>query len=597
MSRSNAEVTSHRHGRVARMTGRHRWLAPVAWVAAAAIAAAVIVVVTLNTAGAQRPKCTGTSIPVTVAAPGPLLSVLDGLAKKWNATSPAADGRCVSANIVRKDANEVAAALGPNWDDKRDGPRPDVWVADSSLWLQVAATRPDAQPLLAIDAPSLASSPVVLAVRRPLAEALGWPKRQFGWDDVFGAFVQPDVWPKLGHPEYSALKVGITDPTSSTAGLAAVMTLLDRNGDNQLSNEEITGGIAFTQSLGGIAPDTNTYFGDQKPTSPVAAFPAVERDVADYDAKDPAIPLVPIYLPANTIIADYPYSVLKASWVDAPRKAAAAGFLKYLQGAPAKQAIAKAGFRAADHTIGDVAALPQDRGFSQQLPPARKAPDAAGISALITQWTSLQRQNNILVVLDTSGSMNAPVPGTPQTRLQLLQQTAIAGFGLLTNRTNIGLWRFSVDQLPPDGKGGFQELVPYGPMSANVGNVPRVRALQGSVAALKASGFTPLYNTAYAAFKQIQSTWTPNATNAVLLITDGKNDFDTGMALPDLLNRLTTEQQAEKPVQIISIAVGPEADADALQQMSKATGGRTFVARDPASAVQTLVLAFAGRLS
>jgi hypothetical protein len=33
-----------------------------------------------------------------------------------------------------------------------------------------------------------------------------------------------------------------------------------------------------------------------------------------------------------------------------------------------------------------------------------------------------------------------------------------------------------------------------------------------------------------------------------------------------------------------------------LQQISQATGGRTFVAKDPASAIQTLVLAFAGRL-
>jgi Ca-activated chloride channel family protein len=124
-----------------------------------------------------------------------------------------------------------------------------------------------------------------------------------------------------------------------------------------------------------------------------------------------------------------------------------------------------------------------------------------------------------------------------------------------------------------------------------------VRALQGAAAGLKASGFTPLYNTAYAAFKSLQANWTPNATNAVVLMTDGKNDFNTGMTLPDLLAKLTSEQKADQPVQIISFAMGPEADADALQQISKATGGRTFIARDPAGAVKTLVLAFAGRLS
>ena len=41
--------------------------------------------------------------------------------------------------------------------------------------------------------------------------------------------------------------------------------------------------------------------------------------------------------------------------------------------------------------------------------------------------------------------------------------------------------------------------------------------------------------------------------------------------------------------------MGPEADAEALQEISRVTGGRTFVVRDADTAVQTLVLAFAGR--
>ncbi len=97
----------------------------------------------------------------------------------------------------------------------------------------------------------------------------------------------------------------------------------------------------------------------------------------------------------------------------------------------------------------------------------------------------------------------------------------------------------------------------------------------------------------------MQKHWQANSTNAVLLITDGANDLPGGggMTLSQLLARLTAEQQPDRPVQVISIAVGPEADAGALQQISQVTGGRTFVAKDPAAAVQTLVLAFAGRLS
>ncbi len=78
---------------------------------------------------------------------------------------------------------------------------------------------------------------------------------------------------------------------------------------------------------------------------------------------------------------------------------------------------------------------------------------------MATEWASLQRQVNLLAVPDTSGSMTTPVPGTGLTRLQLLQQTATAGFGLLTNRTSIGLWEFS---LRPRSATEYRRLVPFG---------------------------------------------------------------------------------------------------------------------------------------
>jgi hypothetical protein len=208
----------------------------------------------------------------------------------------------------------------------------------------------------------------------------------------------------------------------------------------------------------------------------------------------------------------------------------------------------------------------------------------------------MQRPANVITVMDTSGSMAAPVPGLNLTRIQLLQQTAIAGFGLLTNRTNIGLWELSAQDA--NLANGHRERVPFGPMSAPVGPVSRQQALRAAVGALRPGGWTPLYDTAYAAFHELQARWQPNTTNAVLLITDGRNETPggRGLTLDQLVDKLTREQRPNQSTPIIGIAVGPEADAAALQRISTATGGRTFIARDPAKAVQTLILAFAGRL-
>ncbi len=598
-NRPSAMVQSHRpDGLFGRATARRRWLRPVIWATAVVAGAAVLVGVALTVTASPPTACTGAPTTLTVVASTSQFSVLDGLARRWSADKPTVAGHCVAVTVARKESSAVASALGPSWDETRDGPRPDVWVPESSLWLLVAGSHPTAQPILPDHAPSTASSPVVLALRRPVAEALGWPQRPLGWEDVLGAFVRPDTWAKVGHPEWATLRLGMTDPTVSTAGLASALALLDQDGDNQLSDIEITTSLAFTQSLGAMAPDTTTFFNEQRnaqPTGPVsiAAFPAIERDVAVYGGANPTVQMLPVYPKQNPIVADYPYAVLTAGWVDASRRAVADQFLQYVLSPTGQKAMGADSFRDPSRATTYAPQLTGERGFQAAIPTPRKEPSVAAINQIIGQWTALQRAVNILVVLDTSGSMNQPVPGTPLTRLQLLQQTALAGFGLLTNQTKAGLWQFST-QLTPTSD--YRELVPFGPIAVPVGGVPRLQALMGAVQSLKASGGTALYDTAYAAWKLMQSQWQPNATNAVLLITDGKNEADVGLTREQLAAKLTKEAQPDKPTAIIGIAVGPEADAEALQEMSRLTAGRTFVARDAASAVQTLVLAFAGRL-
>src|SRR5205807_4526198 len=117
-------------------------------------------------------------------------------------------------------------------------------------------------------------------------------------------------------------------------------------------------------------------------------------------------------------------------------------FLDYLRGTGGR-AFGAEGYRAADLSAAQAPALRADRGFRGQLAPERPTPAPAVMNKLIAAWTSLERPVNILVVLDTSGSMNEPVPGTKLTRMQLLQQTAAYGFGRLTNTTSIGMWQFS----------------------------------------------------------------------------------------------------------------------------------------------------------
>jgi len=540
--------------------------------------------------------CSGTPLTISVVAPSGTFPVLDRLATAWTAGHPGLNGRCLAATVSRKESSQVAATLSPGWDTARDGVRPDVWIPESSLWLSVAAGRPEAAALLPASPASIASSPVVVALRADVAQALGWPQHALTWPEVVGAFVAPGGWAKLGHPEWSQLRIGMVEPAASTAGLAAVISILDQNGTGTVTDAQLVASLGFTQTLGAVVPDGGQFFTAQaNPASTIAAFPALETDVAAFNRAHPDHPLVPVYPAGAPIVADYPYTVFNSSWVDDDIRAAAGQFLQYLQGSAGQDAFGVAMLRAPDRSIRDAAALPTAQGFLTSVPQPRVNPNAATLSGMITQWTALERQSNVLLAVDTSGSMALAVPGTQMTRMQLMQQTASSGFALLTNQSNVGLWDFS----SRPGAGEFRQLVGFGPATAVLDQGTRQQDMLGALAGLKPGGDTPLYDTVYAGFKEMQKHWQANSTNAVLLITDGANDLPGGggLTLSQLLARLTAEQQPDRPVQVISIAVGPEADAAALQQISQATGGRTFVEKDPAAAVQTLVLAFAGRLS
>jgi Ca-activated chloride channel family protein len=586
---------------------RHRRRSRLAWIGAVATAALLIgggAVGYLRSTGASAAgHCTGTPVTVNIAAAPDNAPVLTRLAQEWTATKPTVDGRCVGVAVRSAQNGDVAAALGPGWDQQRDGQRPDVWAPDSSAWLLVAAGRPDAVGVLPTGAPpSLASSPVVLAMQRPMAQALGWPERPIGWSDLAATFAGGQGWAKLGHPEWGAFRLGMVDPTRATPGMFSVLTFLDLDNDGTMSNPELLGGLSLTQLATVSAEDTPALLRpftqddavQQAPTTLAAAFPLLERDLAEYAANKPKVDLVPVYPKEGTTFADYPYAVLRASWVDPIRQHIAAAFLTYLGTPAARQVFAAAGYRDANRATPETPLLASARGFQRTVQVPARTATSDGLQQLLGMWSVLQRPNNALVVLDTSGSMKDPVPGTNLTRLQLVQGAATQGASLLNNQTSLGLWEFSSKLTPTTD---WRELVPLGKAGDKIGPVTRRQALLGAIQGLQINKGTGLYDSVLAAYQHMQDAWQPNAQNVLVIMTDGKNEDDEGLDLAGVVERLRGISRADRPLPIIALAVGPEADAGPLQQICAVTGGRTFVARDEVSAIQQIVLAFAGRLS
>ena len=126
--------------------------------------------------------------------------------------------------------------------------------------------------------------------------------------------------------------------------------------------------------------------------------------------------------------------------------------------------------------------------------------------------------------------------------------------------------------------------MPIGPTTAELPNgKTRRQAMFQSLAAMQAtSGDTGLYDTTLAAFRAVKRSYAPDRINIVVLLTDGINDDPSGgINRGELLRRLKAEQDPNKPVRIITVAYGANADATSLKLISQATGGLAYVSRDP----------------
>ena len=124
-----------------------------------------------------------------------------------------------------------------------------------------------------------------------------------------------------------------------------------------------------------------------------------------------------------------------------------------------------------------------------------------------------------------------------------------------------------------------------GRLDARVGGESQRQALGGALAELPGLtyGGTGLYDTTLAAVRAVRAGYDDEAVNSVVLLTDGRNEDPGSLALPQLLHTLRAERDPARPVAVIAIGVGPDADAEALSRIVAATGGRSYVARNPAA--------------
>lgn len=587
----------------------------------AAIAGVVLVVVVRQlVVGGSAPGDRGQAkaprtgcVSLRVTASSEKAALLSGIAEDYNRTDRTANGSCVEVRVASKASGAAAEALARGWDERVDGPRPDVWSPASRSWtvlLRQRTTAQDKADLVPKDTPSIAQTPLVIAMPRPMAEALGWPGKQLGWSDVLALSRDPRGWGGHGHPEWGRFKLGKTNPNFSTSGLnATIATYFAATGrSSDLTSADIVSPKVIDYVRG--VERAVVHYGDTTLTflsnlyaagqrgqglNYISAVTVEEKSVWDYNQGNPTgdpatlgrqakpqVPLAAIYPKEGTLVSDNPFVVLQAEWVDAGKRAAAADFLGYVREPAQQRRFTDAAFRSFEGR--PASAINQANGMLPELAyTVIDPPPPAVLDEVARSWASLRKRARVLMVIDVSGSMGSQVANASQSKLDLAKRAAHAAIGQLEPDDQLGLWTFSTaDQA---GAPPYQELIPPAPVRQVKGR------FGGTVDGLVPSGGTALYATIRAATEAGRRSFDPDKINAVVVLTDGKNEFPPDNDLSSLLADLSAED-AEKAVRVFPIAYGAQTDLDVLQQVGAASRATAYDARDPASIEKVMINVF-----
>lgn len=480
------------------------------------------------------------------------------LAARFTDTRPVVRDHCVSVAVSSIDSAAVAAGLAADtssWDQQALGPKPALWIPQSSNSLTGVPSG-----IVSGTPRSVARSSVVLAGPNELIAALS--NAGVGWADIARLQSEPDALSGLGLPDWGGVRLELpTGPGSAStiALLAAVATSTSDPDSGPLTPEQIRRGptasalsaLARTdRNQTAVVPDSTEAAlqqlgADLTPGGDVHAVPATDQQVIAANISG-----LSTYAPSgSSVVADHPATVLSGEWTDETASRAASQFVDFLGQSANATAFTDSGFETAE-TDTDTAAL---------------APDTADALLDAVQNPATPRRTTVL--LDVSGSMETDEGG--RSRLQNTVAALNQQFEVVVGSSDVGLWVYSKDL---DGQRPYRVVVPTGPVDDQMPSGTRRSELVAAADALEPRTATSTYESVMAAYLDATDNYMPGRPNSIVLVTDGPND-DTSISSDRFLSVLAGLVEPDRPVSIDVVSIGTNSDIRTLESLSASTGG------------------------
>ncbi len=522
------------------------------------------------------------SIPVDIATSNTKENWMDAVAEQFNN-----EGHTISSGesiFIRLTHVTSGGSQGAILDGSS---QPTVWSPGDSSWVdganEVWRDR-TGRPLVSSACPSSILAPTGFAMWRPMAEALGWPDTPISWDDIVELSGDPDGWASRGHPEWGQFKFGHAHPAFSNVGLQMMTALAYSTvGETGGLTSEMVYSDPVVEAFKNVEQNT-FHYGIQsrnlinlmvlRGPNYLHAVTTSEAETlkTNFERGDELrFPLVFIFPAEGAFWSEHPYCILDADWVSEQQAEAATIIREYLLD-PDRQRLAIDNYlRPVDQSIPLHAPLSIEDGtdprVTTEVVPPLESPSAEAAEAVKDVFFITKKKATVLLVLDTSGSMEG----------DKIKQAVDSSVNF-------------IQRLDPDDQvfvitfGGDVIMLAQGGRAGDV-----AEDLAGTLRGLFADGNTPLYDAVCEAVEFVDQRKSGDAAAGVrrlygiVLLSDGE-DTSSDFTQNQMFNCLPSGEDVEG-TKIFTIAYGDDADEDLMLRIANRTNGRSFTG-DPGSIEQ-----------
>jgi hypothetical protein len=524
-------------------------------------------------------RCVSGKETVAIVADSSIANAVQEFAENFKATAGPVGDRCMQFTVKSAGSEAVLNGFIGKWPAELGG-QPALWIPGSSVSAArlIGAT---GQKTVS-DSRSLVTSPVMLAIRPELQQALS--AANSNWAALPAMQTNPNSLAAVNLPAWGSLRLALpiggnadasylageavaaaSAPAGAppTQGTAAVRTLL--GGQPKLADNSLTEALNTLLKSGDAAG------------APVHAVITTEQQLFQRgqslpDAKGTLTSWLP---PGPVPMADYPTVLLSGSWVSKEQSEAASEFARFMHKPEQLAKLAKAGFR-----VNGVKPPSSSVTSFGALGPALSVGDDTVRATLAEAMTTPANGVATTIMLDQS----LPNEDAGKTRLANVITVLDERIKAMPQNSVMGLWTF-------DGHEGRSEVA-TGPLADPVNGQPRSAALLAALdKQYSSNGGAVSFTTMRMLYQEMQTNYRAGQTNSILLIVAGPHTDQSldGAGLQDFIRH---SADPARPVAVNVIDFGADPDRSTWEGVAQLSGGgytnlSTSATPDLATAINT----------